>query len=54
MKVFGWIVLVLGLLGCIWAGIVGSATAGDHGANAVAVGLGALGGIYAGLKLIGR
>ncbi|HLH75588.1 MAG TPA: hypothetical protein VKV28_02160 [Candidatus Binataceae bacterium] len=54
MKVFGWIALIVGLLGCIWAGFVGSITAGEEnsGANAIGIAIAALGGVYAGVKLI--
>jgi hypothetical protein len=54
MKIFGWIIPILGLLGCIWAGVVGTLTAGSEhqGVGAIAIAIAAVGGLFAGIRLI--
>jgi hypothetical protein len=54
MKLFGWVVLILGLLGCIFAGFVGAATLGQEssGLQSIGIAIAALGGVHAGLTLI--
>jgi hypothetical protein len=54
MKAFGWTVLTVGLLGCIWAGFVGSMSLGNEntGFNVIGIAIAAVGVVYAGVKLI--
>jgi hypothetical protein len=54
MKVLAYIVIALGLVGCVWAGVVGTATAdSEHaGIGAIAVAIAAVGGLFGRLKLL--
>ena len=54
MKTFGLIVLIVGLLGCIWAGFLGTMTSGEGGGNAIAIAIAAVGVVCAGIKLMER
>jgi hypothetical protein len=54
MKVFGWMVLIAGLLGCIWAGLLGTLGGETNGIGAIGVAIAAVGGVFAGIKLVER
>jgi len=56
MKVFGWILAILGLAGCVWAAVVGTATAGSEheGIGAIAIAIAGVGALFAGIRLIER
>jgi hypothetical protein len=51
MKIFGWIVLIVGLLGCIWAGVIGTVGGESHGIAAIGVAIAAFATVLAGVKL---
>ncbi len=53
MKAFSWTVLTGGLLGCIWAGLVGMSLGNENtGFNVIGIAIAAVGVVYAGIKLI--
>jgi hypothetical protein len=52
MKTLGWIALIVGLLGCIWAGVIGTVDGESHGIAAIGVAIAAFAAVLAGVKLI--
>lgn len=52
MKVFGWIVLIVGLFGGLLAVDTALGNSVDWGSSAIAVAIAAVGWIYAGIALI--